>query len=506
MKKLLYSFVVLCVLCSTAMPKTYSNKTFLMPRDQLNNLPMEYTTWHKNLYRKSNTLYNGTFQIVPFYQESDNKSDIGKYFGFDRGGTTGIVNQISVDEEGEGALLENGFIIHDHNTGGGNLNATYKFDPYQEVFGARLSLNQDLDAILDGLFFRINTPIVKVRNDMNITTIGTDTKQELPGVAEGTEKSFLDYLSGNVANSTEHNLQAPLNYAKMDSGSHSTSGIADIDVMLGYTFWEKANSRIAINLAMLIPTGKTPKGEFIFEPVHGCGQHWGLGAGLDYALTLWKTKNKSIALSIVANYKYLFEGIEKRTLGFNRPDVNKTRAQAGYYELAGEQGKRGVFPFANVLTQDIRVTPGSMVDAIVNLAFNIKGFVLDLGYNLYAKESELTSLRYLWENDKYAVAGVTYNTSTANGFSVLTAADTSQAYAYEGAQAGTNASINNKDLDFDTITNPSQVTHKIYGALGYQWNKCQYPVMLGIGGSYEFAQNNNALEGWAIWAKTGLSW
>ena len=105
MKKLLYSFVVLGILCSTAMPKTYSNKTFLMPRDQLSNLPMEYTTWHKDLYRKSNTLYNGTFRVVPFYQESDNKSDIGKYFGFDRGGTTGIVNQISVGTSTQGELL-----------------------------------------------------------------------------------------------------------------------------------------------------------------------------------------------------------------------------------------------------------------------------------------------------------------------------------------------------------------------------------------------------------------
>ncbi|MBD3231924.1 hypothetical protein GF322_04665, partial [Candidatus Dependentiae bacterium] len=466
MKKILQGLIFACIFFSSVFSKTYSDKTFLMPRDQITNLPMEYTTWHMNIYRKADTFYNGTVQVVPFYQKSDNKTDVGKYFGFDRGGTTGIVNQISVGTTAANQLLDNRFILHHYNAAN-TLDATYKFEPYQEIFGARLSWNQDLDGILNGLFFRINTPLVKVKNDMNIKTVGTETNQAIPGVG-GQAKSFLDYLSGNIENASQHNVQAPLRYAKITNDSQSSSGVADIDLMLGYTFWHKSHSRIAINLAMLIPTGKTPKGSAIFEAIHGNGQHWGVGAGIDYALTLWKKIDKSIKFSIVANYKYLFEGIEKRTLDFKRPDPNNTKASAGYYQLAGEQGKKGVFPFANVLTQDIKVTPGSVFDGIANMAFNYKDFVFDIGYNLYAREAENVKLRYLWENDKYAVAGITYDTN--NNFNVLVAAGgaPTQAYAYDGAPANTNASINNEHLDFDSIKTPSQITHKIYGGLGYQ--------------------------------------
>lgn len=513
MKKLSYILIV-STLLSNAYASNYSDKTYFSARPQLSNLAMQQTTWHNNLYQKPDTKYNGTIQVVPFYQESVNKSDIGKYFGFDWGGTRGIENIISVESpqavagpNGADRVFSARYIIHDqapaiaHDAA---IQSQYRMNPYQETVGARIDYNQDLDKILNGLYFRASTQLVEIKNNFNTSNIGAQTSQQIPGMA-GTSVSFSDYLAGRVSNTTAGNIQAPLKYAKIDGGSHSSSGFADIDLRLGYKYLYKRRTRASINLSMLIPTGKTPKGEWLFEPVHGNGHHWGIGFGLDLSLTLWRRDNKSVEFMIAGDYKYLFQGIEKRTIDFREANPNTvTPLKGGHYLLAGENQKTGVFPLANVLTRDFKVTPENQFDGIANFTVNYKNLVFDLGYNFFVKEKEGVRLRHPWENDKYAIAGITYNTT--NPFNLLVAADTSQSYAYNNAPAGTNAAIQEQYLDFDSIRSPNAVTHKFYGGIGYQWNKNQYPAMLGIGGAYEFVQRNSSLETWSLWIKAGVSW
>ena len=204
---------------------------------------------------------------------------------------------------------------------------------------------------------------------------------------------------------------------------------------------------------------------------------------------------------------------QQRTLDFIR--VNDTKPSAGYYNQGGKKDVAGVFPLANILTQDIKVTPGSLFDGILALAFNVGNFTFDIGYNLFAKESEKVALKNAWENDTYAEAAWSYDAwntvpviPVARPFNtyVQAALQPQTAYAYTNATAGTNAAINEDHLDFSTIQTPSQVTHKAYAGLGYVFNKMKCPIMIGCGGSYEAAPRNDALEGWAVWAKGGVSW
>lgn len=493
------------IFLGNAYASKYSDKTYFSTRPQLTNLTMQQATWHTNLYKKSNAKYNGSIQIVPFYQESTNKSNVGKYFGFDWGGTRGQENIISVAPADATKVFESRRILHNYN-GANTLAAQYSMNPYQEVLGARIDYNQDLDRILDGLYFRISTSFVEVKNNFDISTLETQTYQEIPG-NPGTSVSFLDYLAGKVSNTYSYNIQAPLKYAKIDGVGHTSSGLADIDIRLGLKYFYKRSIRGSINISMLIPTGKTPKGEWLFEPVHGNGHHWGIGLGVDTSLTFWKRDNKSIELILAGDYKYLFQGIEKRTLDFKEVNPNAvTYLKGGHYLLGGEKQKIGVFPLANILTRDIKVTPASQFDGIANFALNYKNWIFDLGYNFFIKEKEEIHLRYPWENDKYAIAGITYNTAdTTNNFNLLVNG-TSQSYAYDGAPNDTNAAIQGQYLDFESIRSPNAVTHKIYASTGYQWNSCKYPAMLGIGGSYDFVQRNSSLRNWSIWTKVGVSW
>jgi len=66
--------------------------------------------------------------------------------------------------------------------------------------------------------------------------------------------------------------------------------------------------------------------------------------------------------------------------------------------------------------------------------------------------------------------------------------------------------INRENLTTIPCTTPAYVTHKIFGGVGYAFNDWNYPGFVGLGGSWEFVQGSNAaLDGWALWAKTGVS-
>ena len=367
-----YLFLLVMLFSVNLSATKYFSKNYLSTRPAGVNLPMQYTTWHTNLYRKPDAFYNGSIQIVPFYQESNNKTELGKYFGFDWGALRGIENIISVAPADSTKVFASRKIIHSHDNPKNTLLASYYMHPDQIVWGARFDYNQDLDKILDGLYFRLSIPIVEVENLVDLSVIGNDVQSELNGIAK--EYSFLDYLSGNVENVVNtNNIQTNLKYAKLDSNRHSSSGFADVDVRVGWKFLAKRKIRSGLNLSLLIPTGKTPKAEWIFEPVHGNGHHWGVGAGLDLSLVLWRHDNNYIEFMIVADYKYLFQDIEKRTIGIFDPNPNlaaKTIIKGGQYVLGAQNGQKGVFPLANVLTQDIKVTPASQFDGIANLTFN----------------------------------------------------------------------------------------------------------------------------------------
>lgn len=545
MRKISLGLLMAVMFLQTAYASTtYSDKTFIMPRDQVSNLPMQFTTWHNRLHKKSDGKYNGSVQAVLFYQESENKGDMGNYFGFNRNindtskakditNTLGISDVGHYGDAGRTVLKYSYDFIHnyqgansygthgydpvtytDENTASGNI----AFRPYQSIYGLRLDYNQDLDRLCDGLFFRVTAPVVYVRNSMNFNVVAPVLKQGLP-VGNGTttsltgpQKDMLDYLSGNIRNTDDENKQEPLEYAKITGGSHSSSGVADLDLVLGYKFAHDKYIRAAIDIDVLVPTGKRVKGEYLFEPVHGNGHHWGIGCGLDMGLTFFKHENKSIEFLLVGNYKYLFEATEKRTLDYIR--VNDERVNAGYYNLGGQANVAGVFPLANVLTQDLRITPGSQIDAIAQLAFNWGKFTFDVGYNIFAKQTEHLSLKNPWSDHTYAQADWEYNSNyhevagdTLNLFKTIDyTGDHRYAYAYAGAPDETPAAINSDHLDMDKAKGPSQTTHKVYAGLGYEFAKQRFPVMLGLGGSYEHAHRNSALGGYAVWAKGALSW
>ena len=473
----------------------FIQKNYMQPRDQLSNLAMKTVNWHYFYNAKPDGKYSGTVQVTPFYQKSAGKYGVGKYFGFVNDnplleGQPREQNYIGVKYNDPEYLLDPRDIIHEEQEEA-EFVGRFKFEPYQEIWAARFDWHQDLDELINGLFFEISTPLVSVKNNMNLTDMEAGHPEEL---INGKEVTLRDYFSGNISTNgslTGEFVQLPLKYARM-AGGNTTGGFADVEIDLGYQLFYKKNFRLSFNGAVIVPTGNQPKAINRFEPIYGSGDHWALGFGIDTDLTFWKSKddNKHIKALLLGNYRFYFKSTEKRTPTFK--DENGKSKLEYMYLLGGEKGERKVFPLANVLTQDLNIEPGSQVELLAALNFKWKRWHLDAGYNLFARESEVVEFKHTWNNYKYAVAAYDYDTSI--DFDLNT-------NIREGFKT-----ITDSDIDLTSVKQPSQTTHKVYGGLAYECKRWKYPTMFGLGGHYEWARTNASLETWALWLKASLAY
>jgi hypothetical protein len=495
MKKRILASLLLSAFCiSSAYSKTFTNKTYLSSRSLLEDMAMEYSAFHKIIGKDK---YTAAIQATPFFHKTNNKDGMGKYFGYYASNKGIVRNYISVYDGDEVAADADGilahYLIHTPDTSEPNFGGKVKFEPTQQAYGIRLDYNQSIK----NFFFKASTNIAQVKNKFTLTPLTTLVYSE-----SSVQKDLVDYLKGNLEIDKNTRKQQPLTHAKMSNVSKS--GVADIDLTVGYNFWNKKGNKIAFFINSTIPTGNEAKGEYLFEPIYGNGQHFALGAGLDSKFLLWKMENDSIELLCSLNYKYLFKATEKRTVGLKDNDGNIINF--GHYYLGGKKDELAVFPLANVLTQDIDVRPGSRFEAIVAAAFNSGNFTLDLGYNLYIKEGENLSLKHAWAKDTYAIANKEYYiinelTTDENG-PFCGPFDPTSAHHYDAETIP--GPIAKENLDLDSIKSPTQVTHKAYGSFSYVFNSWKYPLLLGLGSSFEFVDGNSALEGYTIWGKVGV--
>lgn len=469
MKRLLAAALVL----GAAHVHAVTNQTYLAPRPVGVNLAMESVTFSEMINEKGNDRFGGTLQVTGFYSESDNAKALGRYFGLNDKSKFRVDNGTSPDRNIRR-------LIHDYDaTLLGTNEQTVEFAPKQTVWGMRFDYNQDLSKILDGLYFRVQLPVVKVENTMGMAIAGDKSA------------TLIQYFNGtySVANPSE-NAQKALTNAKV-AGKNSETAVADIDMQLGYAVLEKEAYRLALNIGLTLPTGNTPEAINAFEAVAGNGGHVALGAGFDFGWRVWGDDNSNVKLNAALNYRYGFEATEKRTLGILNSDG--TRLLFGQYASNIAVTSSGTvaadtyqnIPSGNLTSVNCNITPGSMLDGIVGLAYNNGGLSIDAGYNVFFKEKDSVSMKDAWNDTTYS------STSTTLGF-------------HTGGTAAANANLTKAIMDTNAARNEA-LSHKVYGQIGYIFKGMEYPVMLGTGGHYEFAGNNGTVQNWGINLKAGIS-
>ena len=489
MKKLLSTVLISVLYVGSVFAETHSQKTFLAPRAAGVNAAMEDVTWHHHIYEKHKGLpetIKSAFQATAFYQRSVNDEEIGKYFGIGNGRNSFSVamNQTS-GAEVTNADIDGRFFVHKNDNLEENkvgLRGKVSFQPYQETCGVKLSFFQSLNSPIENLFFKAMLPVVCVQNNLNMKISDVETVR-----VGNKDWSLYDFFAGRVKVTEKDDaadMQDPLTHAKID-GRRTAVGPADIDLALGYKWHQSKTKYGFVGIGMTVPTGTKPRGEYLWEAVYGNGNHFGLNLSVDGGTQLWKGDYGKVWLTGGLNYKHLFEGTEKRTLGLKGLDDGPHLA---HYALAGvlEQENEPFYPLANVLTQDMRVKPGSQLEGMVDFAFKNKNFIVDCGYSLYWKDAESVWLKEKFSDSMGSITSVTQDSSNPIA-----------EFYYD---------VSEENIDIDAAKTPMQLTHKLFGGLAYKFDVSdKYPTSLGLGASYEFTQDNSALEQYAFWFKVGIS-
>lgn len=505
------------------------NKTFLMPRSHGVNSALEYTNgWRDIIYRHENGACASNLQGSFFYERTNDDCGIGRYFSpkkagnskdcsdtcdFSFGSRVGTDQTISEDLNLRNfiQLLNRGETTTDEHA------ATMDLRMNRKSFGFVFNWHQYLDFIVKGLFFKVNMPFAHVQNTIKccITTnhikLGDDTIQIH---AEDLKDALASYFAGETvqvtrADGSQQNiLQDKLAYEIIPSKktttacnqdcptsnrrpTTSTSGLADLDLQLGYHFLYTSSYNAYIALGATIPTGNEAQDRRTWEPMVGNGGHYGLGFNLYADWRAWSNKDHNLVLQTALNYRWLFENCEKRKLGL-------CNQQWGHYRLLGKFGQKTLVPAANILLKKIEVEPGNQVDWMVQAHYTWRQFGIDLGYNLYFRDEEKIknvcgSCSTIIPKNTYAFPNKEFNGNIAFGSNNSTFEDPNNP-----------TFLSDKDINKQAAATPSQLSHKIYAGLSWNQSRWMLPVIVGIGGHYEFGDGNQTPNSWGISLKTAV--
>ncbi|MFH0898858.1 MAG: hypothetical protein V1855_04730 [bacterium] len=484
--------IALLLLTSASSESSITNKTQSTYRSHgTNQALLDGAGITSIIHRKDTEKFGGFIQTIPWYMQGEmdatywaptNKNNFT--FGT-AGANTSTVNP-AYTEVKTTDLDARLFVLKTRAATGTAESEVGKisFDPSQHAYGITMFYDQRLDAVIRGLFFTINLPFVCIQNNMNPQFLGTQGK------------ILEDYFTGktiapsNAADPTD--AQDPLTNALLTTPA-SLTGIADLDLQLGFMFLENKTSRASVHVGLTVPTGQQPTGKYVFDALAGNSRHFGFGGGLTLDLRLWGTPDQNITLHTAVVARYLLESAEGRTLGIK--DV-----AYGHYRLLSpisydatdanhpykHQLNKALVPAANILTCNTLVTPRGLFDGTISLEYNYNNVALNVGYNLFLrqKESVILSGSNPLDGKKYALIQPNLTTNTEN-------------YRLEKVLDAT-------DLDTTVATSPSQRSHKVYGSISYTFKEWDAHYFMSLGGHYEFADGKRGLEGWGINCRVGI--
>lgn len=445
--------------------------------------------------------YCGFMEAVLFGSRSTKPTNLGSYFMFD------CKNQLLVNESNantpEKDILATEFNI---STVDGDFQSIISFAPRQSVWGVGLAYRQSFICCEDKeAWICISTPITHVSN-----TVGFCERIINDGGGLSTE--CATNAIPPVANMTEAFRQASWRFGRVDSCRKlTTTRLGDISVEVGYEYFKCPYAFAESFVGIVIPTGNEVRGCYLFEPIVGYNRHFGVSFGGNGGLELWDCDDYNLWAEFQFYGRFFFSHTEVRSFDLkNKPwsrymKVYKNLDEA---QLAANSTDACSFtPGINVFTQPMCVRPGFQRTINLSIYYTRCQLQLEAGYNLFCRPAECVKLKCGWQE------GPALRALTGEGFTndILNIAG-----GFSGEPVGidaldravTNYALNVitfADLDLESAAHPTMISHTFYGTLGYRWDELEYPVFAGLGGSYEFTEDNTGINRWVLWGKVGFS-
>ena len=336
-------------------------------------------------------------------------------------GDTILIQGTKVTDRSSNALMAENFYLPT------DYSSQITFRPRVENFLVDFNYYQGLDEWVEGMYFRIHTPVTWTRWGLHYCEdiISSGTLPMDPGYFNNTYTpsttpldtdvyglarsslldSFSDYVSaeGSIEGVTGITYN-PLEKARWSTCRKTKTALAEITAALGWNFVRRENFLFGLNIRAAAPTGNRPHGTYIFEPIVGNGKHWELGGGLNSWWTWWKScdENRNLTVYLDAYVTHMFKTRQCRTfdlvdkplsrymlaMQFQSADIEYLTT--GSTNISGSVAPAYQFnniftPIANLTTIPVDVSYAAQGEAILKFAYTHCNFQFDLGYDFWGR-------------------------------------------------------------------------------------------------------------------------
>ncbi len=422
-----------------------------------------------------------------------------------------------------------------------------------------------LDPIACGLYVRVHMPMVHTRWNLDLCETRLDEEKECPGfpscyMAKDAGPASCDVLEALNGQLTFGDMQTPWKYGRIKSGVQTKTGLADLDLIVGYDFDQTDTSHLGIYGQLVFPTGTKFTGKELFQPMVGNAKHFEFGGGISGHIVLLESDaHSNLAFWLEGNVVHMFKNTQMRSFDFcNNGPLSRYMLLKELKEVDGELQYAGnLINGINFATRPASVSITAKGDISAKLAVRTPHIIADLGYNFYGRTREKVCLEKCTDDRIFAIkgtegiCGLEYQTvdmqfgpfvrdvplnSSQNDATIRRGAATDNpeppqkvnpndiivtAFSrQEGSIEGPDVIpafvsappqiVTVKDLHIGTGALPAQATHKVFGYIGwncFEYDWCANPY-IGLGGEAEFdarsCEERSALNQWSVWIKGGF--
>ena len=489
----------------------------------------EYLVHNHNGYKERIDGCGGSFQAILLGGKSTHDDAIARFF------TPFCRTILNVNE----AQLAGTDILASHlniYTLNGTFASTVEFKPHHSYIGAGFNYQQVFYERCNGhnFWFTVSGPVVQVRNRIElIETITDDGGGPIASPALSTPTGGCPENCPNPCNTdcildpaqalppvgsvVAAFAQPGWCFGRIDdtdNSRHRKTRVGDVTVRVGYETVKCDAYYLDSYGGIIIPTGNTPKGIDVFEPIVGHNHHWGFLLGSSFGMEVWQSEcsDTKILSTFDLNITTFFERNERRSFDLKyKPwsrymQFYKNAAQAQLAAAAGgtDYGLILHTPGIDILTQDLKVKPGYY--RTFNGAFILQRncFEAEVGWNFFARQAECVKLGCDFPEGT-ALKSITAGAGATGTFQTINNNFGANCLASPVGSFADNI-ITVDDLDLESAAHPAYLTHTAYASVAYKTETCNgYPLFFGIGGSYEFPPDNVGLNRWMAWGKFGLA-
>lgn len=454
----------------------FSSHTIFIPRQITFDSTYELALSNYDIYHNQKDCAPTYVDIyaTPFFQKSRKSCALARYF------LPNTANSLTIQENGSGNIgsLSLGLI----SPIGSTFNSQMTIQPERKAFGSHFNIHFNFDRFMCHLWASIAFTAMKANHNLHLCESNLSAKGILPGLQTATQ-AFNNpaWCAG-----------------KLSPCTLSRSGIDDIQFKLGYDwFFCDEQNHIGIYGVASAPTGKGSHALFLFEPLVG-SNHASVGAGLNGDVNLYEDCNKNLNFMFDVKYRYVLRACERRSF-----DLCPNGDWSRYLQVVKEENPMFSLPGINFFTQQLQITPRRTLEVWTALHYQRCNVHYELGYNLWWRQNEKACFPCTLPQN-IGILDIPGLCSllpvTADCFNISQSINGSNTSTSDAAFT----SLTNANINLSSAAQPTSITNKVYGAVAYTKELWCLPVLLGLGGSYEFA-NKNALENWALWGKIGLN-